>query len=147
VTRMDVMTELVDASSLRLLLVEDDPLQVTLTRRALELAGVAHTLEVAVDGATALEQLASGDLPDLVLLDLRLPGMTGHEVLREIRTQPATRRLPVLMLTSSREPADVALAYDEGANAYLVKPADLSEFRELGRAIATFWGQFVERPV
>ena len=130
-----------------ILLVEDDENDVFLFQRAMSKAGMIHPLQVARDGQEAINYLqgagkfacrAEFPLPCLVLLDLRLPFVMGLEVLRWIRQQ--LRAAPiVIILSSSREEADIAEAYSLGANAYLVKPAQTSELIEMVRVVSDFW--------
>ncbi len=138
-----------------ILLVEDDPDDVLLIRRALRNAKIANPLREVADGDEAIAYLSGangyGDrdanpLPVLVLLDLKLPRRDGFEVLRWIRAQPGLRRLPVVVLTSSRETADVNRAYDEGANSYLVKPVAFDALLELVRRVDEFWLYLSEKP-
>ncbi|MBI2934736.1 MAG: response regulator [Chloroflexi bacterium] len=125
-----------------ILLVEDNPGDVALTRRALSKSGVANELVVAEDGVQALKYLL-GDgqappspLPVVVLLDLKLPKIDGLEVLKQVRSNEATRLLPVVILTSSAEERDLVNSYNLGANSYIRKPVNFDEFakaiRELG---------------
>lgn len=123
-----------------ILLVEDNPDDATLTELALR-QGVSATLEIARDGQEALEYLFNGanDLPRLVLLDLRLPTVNGLEVLRRIRDHKRTCQIPVVIMTSSAAPNDVATAYTYGANSYIRKPVDYDQFAELIRLIGRYW--------
>jgi two-component system, response regulator len=129
-----------------ILLVEDDPNDVELTLRALTKHMAASHVEVARDGAEALERLLGGDspqrletLPRLVLLDLKLPKMNGSEVLRALRGDPRTKTVPVVVLTSSREDRDISECYEIGANSYIVKPVDFSQFSEVVRQLGLYW--------
>lgn len=131
-----------------ILLVEDNPRDVELTRRALHQANVANGVFLAEDGAEALEYLfgkdgsggcAPEDLPVVVLLDLKLPKVSGHEVLRKIRSEEKTRLLPVVVLTSSNEEKDVIASYDLGANSYVRKPVKFSEFAEAIKQLGLYW--------
>jgi two-component system response regulator len=131
-----------------ILLVEDNPQDVKLTRRALEKANVANKLIVAEDGAEALKYFfgedgdggwSQEDLPVVVLLDLKLPKVDGHEVLRRIRADEKTRLLPVVILTSSNEEKDIVASYDLGANSYVRKPVKFSEFAEGIRQLGLYW--------
>jgi len=131
-----------------ILLVEDNPDDVALTRRALAKNRIANHLVVAPDGVEALDYLhgtgahAGRDprvLPALVLLDLKLPKLDGLEVLRELRAHEATRLLPVVVLTSSNEEADVVRSYHLGCNAYVRKPVDFDEFAKAVSALGLFW--------
>ncbi len=122
------------------LLVEDDAADAELTLLALGRAGVDATARHVRDGESALTLLrASGSYPRLVLLDLKLPGTPGLEVLRQIRAEPATRHVPVVVFTSSAEPRDLTGSYGLGANAYAQKPVDFVAFSEAIRHICDFW--------
>ena len=128
-----------------LLLVEDDPNDVFLMNRAFRKAGFAEPLKVAEDGERAIAALSgAGDPPgwpgpSLVLLDLKLPRLSGFEVLAWIRSQPRLRGLPVVVMTSSKDKRDITRAYELGANAYLIKPASFGELVELVKCLAAFW--------
>lgn len=131
-----------------ILLVEDNPDDVELTRIAFAEAGSDHRLQVVTDGAQALDYLfAQGahagrdpaDLPAVVLLDLNLPKRNGREVLQAIRAHPATRSLPVVVLTTSAEPVDVDVVYELGANSYIQKPVEFERFVEVVRQIGLYW--------
>jgi CheY-like chemotaxis protein len=135
--------------------VEDNPDDQELTRRALEENDIANEIVVAQDGAEALDYLfgrgrwADRDLdvqPQLVLLDLKLPKVDGLEVLRRVRADERTARLPVIVLTSSREESDVAESYGSGANSYVRKPVDFTEFREAVRQVGLYWLLLNEPP-
>jgi CheY-like chemotaxis protein len=122
------------------LLVEDNPDDVALTSLALR-EGVPATIEVARDGQQAFDYLFNdaNDLPRLVLLDLRLPSTDGLEVLRRIREHERTCLTPVVILTSSSAPEDVAAGYRCGANSYARKPVDFDQFAGLVRQIGRYW--------
>ncbi|QSX79158.1 response regulator [Agrilutibacter solisilvae] len=137
-----------------ILLVEDNPDDVELTRLAFEEAGVTNRLVVVNDGAQALDYLfARGpyadrdpqDLPGIVLLDLNLPKLDGHEVLQAIRAEAATRTLPVIVLTTSVEPPDVESTYALGANSYIRKPVDFEQFVWAVRQVGLYWLVLKER--
>jgi CheY-like chemotaxis protein len=130
-----------------ILQVEDDENDVFFFQRAMNKAGLAHLLQVAHDGQEAIDYLQGlgkfakrekFPLPGLILLDLKLPFVMGLDVLKWIRQQPELTCV-VIILSSSREEGDVAEAYRSGANAYLVKPADVSKLEGLVRAINDFW--------
>ena len=138
-----------------ILLVEDNEDDALLIQRAFRRIGSVHPMQRLSDGEQALAYLA-GDgaysdreahpLPALVLLDLKLPRRSGFEVLEWLRGQPGLRRLPVVVLTSSRESRDVDRAADLGANSYLVKPVHFDALQELIRALGLYWLTFNERP-
>ncbi|HXN48070.1 MAG TPA: response regulator [Bryobacteraceae bacterium] len=138
-----------------ILLVEDNPSDVRLTRRALEQSHITNPLVVAEDGREALDYVfAQGahtgrdvtDLPRVVLLDLKLPRLDGLEVLRQLRADERTRRLPVVILTSSREQQDIMAGYDLGANSYVRKPVDFTQFAEAVRTLGLYWLLLNEAP-
>lgn len=131
-----------------ILLVEDNPDDEALTLRAFEKQNISNPIVVARDGVEALDYLfATGvhagrdadDLPHVVLLDLKLPKLDGLEVLRRIRADERTRTLPVVILTSSREERDVSTGYQFGANSYVCKPVDFTEFLEAARQLGLYW--------
>jgi CheY-like chemotaxis protein len=125
-----------------ILLVEDNPDDVELTLLAFERSKIANEIVVARDGQEALDLLAGRDpgvVPELVLLDLKLPRVDGLEVLRRVRADPRTRRLPVVILTSSNEERDVVAGYDLGANSFIRKPVDFNEFIDAARNLGMYW--------
>jgi two-component system response regulator len=131
-----------------ILLVEDNPSDVGLTQRALAKCNIANVLVVAEDGQEALDYLFNAgagvgrdvtELPALVLLDLKLPRVDGLQVLRQIRANERTRRLPVVILTTSKEEQDVAQSYDLGANSYIRKPVDFLQFVQTVSNLGLYW--------
>jgi len=133
-------------NSATILLVEDNPDDVALTLRALKSHKIGNEVVVLEDGEQALDYLfgsnggtAADDLPALVLLDLKLPKVTGLEVLQHIRADERTRVLPVVVLTSSGEERDVVESYSLGANSYVRKPVDFLEFTEAARQLGLYW--------
>lgn len=127
---------------MNILLVEDNPADMRLVREACSEAGVAADLHWAADGAAALELLRRGSpsaLPDLVLLDLNLPGLGGKELLAEIKGDPALATVPVVVLSSSAARRDVLDCYGGHANAYMVKPTDFEAYLALVRLIDAHW--------
>ena len=138
-----------------ILLVEDNPNDVLLIRRALGKANVPNPVQVVGDGEKAVQYLAGEGayadrsrhpLPMFILLDLKLPRKSGHEVLTWIRSQPGVRRTPVVVLTSSAEKADVKRCYDIGANSYLVKPVHFDALRDLMQTVGQYWLKANEAP-
>jgi len=131
-----------------ILLVEDNQDDIDLTLRAFRKSNVANRIVVARDGQEALDYLgvaganASLDpdgMPQVVLLDLKLPKVSGLDVLRALRTDERTRRIPVVILTSSRHERDIVESYDLGANSYVRKPVDFAEFIEAARHLGLYW--------
>ena len=127
------------------LLVEDTQDDVDLTLHCFKKNNISNNIVVVRDGVQALDYLfgkenkAAADLPMLVLLDLKLPKVGGLEVLRRIRAEPRTKRLPVVILTSSKQEQDRANGYDGGANSYICKPVDLDQFTEAIRQLGFYW--------
>lgn len=126
-----------------ILLVEDNADDEQLTLRAMRQSEVPNIIRVARDGAEALDHLfgesAGNRLPDLVLLDLKLPKVSGLEVLQKIRSNPKTRALPIVVLTSSDEERDIVESYNLGANSYIRKPVDFDEFIDAVRQLGLYW--------
>jgi two-component system, response regulator len=136
-----------------ILLVEDNPADEALTLRALKKANIANTVVVARDGVEAVEYLIPSDqdgatrkLPQLVLLDLKLPKLDGHEVLKRIRANARTQLLPVVILTTSVEDQDRLDGYRLGANGYVRKPVDFSAFAQTVTQLGLYWLVLNERP-
>ncbi len=124
---------------MRILLVEDLSSDAILFREALRDAGLAGDLHVVQDGRRALDWLRAGGAPDLMLLDLNLPGMNGREVLDEVRADPELSTLPIVIVTTSTSPKDIAFAYAHHANAYVRKPNGLDSLVGVARSIRDFW--------
>jgi len=135
-----------------ILLVEDSPTDIDLTREGLEMGKLANNLTVIEDGEEALAFLrregehADAIRPDLVLLDLNLPGKDGREVLEEIKTDPELMSIPVVVLTSSKAEEDIAKTYKLHANCYISKPVNFSRFVEVVKGIEDFWFSIVKLP-
>jgi two-component system, response regulator len=138
-----------------ILLVEDNPSDVELTQRALDKNHITNEVVVAEDGQEALDYLfgggkhagcLDGQMPALILLDINLPKIDGLEVLRRIRGDERTRRLPVAILTSSVEEQDIAASYDLGANSYVRKPVDFVQFAEAVKHLGLYWLLINEPP-
>ena len=138
---------------IEILLVEDNPGDVRLTREAFRDGRVSNNLNVVADGVEALaflrRQGAYDDAPrpGLVLLDLNLPRKDGREVLEEIKSDPALRRIPVVVLTTSEAEADILRSYDLNANCYITKPVDFEQFLLVVKSIEQFWLTIVQLPV
>jgi two-component system, chemotaxis family, response regulator Rcp1 len=137
---------------IEILLVEDSPGDVRLTREALREGKVLNELQVVGDGVEALDYLfqrnqhVGAPRPDLILLDLNLPKKDGREVLSEIKTDNALKRIPVVVLTTSQSEEDVLRTYDLHANCYIPKPVDFERFIEVVRSIDAFWLTVVKLP-
>lgn len=138
-----------------ILLIEDNQDDVDLTLRALARHNIANDIEVVRDGAEALDFLfARGEyahrnprsLPQLILLDINLPKVSGLEVLRQLRENQLTRMVPVVMLTTSSEERDVVESYTSGANSYVQKPIEFEEFNEAVRQLGVYWLMVNEAP-
>ena len=134
--------------TVEILLVEDNPNDVELALHALKKNNIANRIEVVRDGAEALEfifatgayaQRSIGNGPKVILLDLKLPKVDGLEVLRQIKSDPRTRAIPVVVLTSSREDRDIVESYNLGVNSYIVKPVDFEQFTEAVRTLGLYW--------
>jgi CheY-like chemotaxis protein len=141
--------------SLTVLLVEDNPRDVRLIQRAFDKADVPHDLHIVHDGEEALAYLvgegadaepSTAPRPDLILLDLNLPRMNGHEVLRHCKHDDRFKHIPIVVLTTSGHDEDIRQAYAAGANAYLLKPVEFARFTEIVQHLSTFWLDLVELP-
>jgi len=139
-----------------ILLVEDDPNDIILIKRAFEKTRITNPLQVVEDGEEAISYLAGkgpyGDrekysLPMLILLDLKLPRKSGHEVLEWLCQQPILKRLTVVVLTSSQQSSDINRAYDLGANSYLVKPVTFDALVEIVKTLNLYWLLLNEKPI
>jgi CheY-like chemotaxis protein len=145
-----------DPSTHTILVVEDNQNDIQLLKRAFKKAEITNPLQFLTDGDSAVAYL-SGDgsygdrvrfpLPALILLDLKLPRRSGHEVLGWLREQDQIRRIPVVVLTSSKQPDDVQKAYDIGVNSYLVKPVGFEALLEMMKAVGIYWTVLNEKPV
>lgn len=139
-------------SLVEILMVEDNPADVRLTREAFKDAKVLNNMSVVGDGEEALLFLrrqgsyAGVPRPDLILLDLNLPKKDGREVLAEIKSDPALKRIPVVVLTTSEDEKDILKAYDLHVNAYITKPVNLDQFMKVVEAVEDFWLTVVKLP-
>ena len=135
-----------------ILLIEDNEGDILLIEEALEEGRIASRLQVLRDGEAAIQYLrkqgayARAILPDLILLDINLPKKNGHEVLQAIKTHPDTRRIPVVMLTTSSSDEDILKSYDHYANCFITKPVDVGNFLGAVNQIEEFWLQLVRLP-
>lgn len=140
------------SSAIEILLVEDNPADVRLTQEALRESKISNRLHAVGDGEQALRFLrregehAESPRPDLVLLDLNLPRLSGREVLAQVKADPALRRIPVVVLTTSEAEEDIVRSYDLHANAYVRKPVDFHQFTDVVRLIEDFWFTVVKLP-
>jgi CheY-like chemotaxis protein len=135
-----------ETEPIAVLLVEDDPGDVVLIQEAFEHNKVRNSLHVVGDGVEAMEYLRSRPRPDLILLDLNLPRKDGREVLAEVKSDPAFRSIPVVVLTTSKAEEDILRSYDLHANAYVTKPVDFNRFIEVVRQIDEFFVTVVKLP-
>jgi len=137
---------------LNVLLVEDDPGDVLIAREAMAAGHLSTELEVVTDGVEAIAYLRRENgfkdarRPDLILLDLNLPRMSGHEVLAEVKKDPVLRRIPVVVLTTSQAHEDIAKSYDLHASVHVSKPVDFDEFAGVVKQIDDFFGNVAELP-
>jgi CheY-like chemotaxis protein len=138
-----------------LLLIEDQPSDAELALRALRDLDLGKRLRLVKDGAEALDfifgradyaERSVDDTPGLILLDLKLPKVGGHEVLRTLKSDDRTKHIPVVVLSSSKEDSDVERCYELGVNSYVVKPVDFGQFTETVQRIGTYWLETNERP-
>jgi CheY-like chemotaxis protein len=138
-----------------LLLIEDQPSDAELALRALRKLDLGERTHLVEDGATALDFVfgrndyagrAVTEAPALILLDLKLPKVSGHEVLRTLKSDDRTKTIPVIVLSSSKEDRDVRRCYELGVNSYVVKPVDFGQFTETVQRIGTYWLKTNERP-
>ena len=140
------------SSAIEILLVEDNPADVRLTQEALRESKLSNRLHAVGDGEQALRFLrregehAESPRPDLVLLDLNLPRLSGREVLAQVKADPDLRRIPVVVLTTSEAEEDIVRSYDLHANAYVRKPVDFHRFTDVVRLIEDFWFTVVKLP-
>src|SRR5680860_119595 len=129
--------------NLPILLVEDNPVDVDLTLRAFKKQNLTNPIIVARDGEEAIDQIKlwekGNQIPLVILLDLKLPKFSGLEVLKEIKSHPKFKTIPVIILTSSSEDTDVEKAYKLGANSYIVKPVEFDKFVEVAAQIELYW--------
>jgi CheY-like chemotaxis protein len=142
-------------SQITVLLVEDDLNDIFLVKRAFKLANLIHPLQIVTDGVEAVQYLIgegkyadrrTHPLPQLIVMDLKLPRKTGLEILEWLKKDGALKRIPVVIVSSSENPADINRAYELGANAYMIKPVDFHEVEHLFQSILKYWGQQCAQP-
>jgi CheY-like chemotaxis protein len=145
-----------DNEPVEILLVEDNPNDVELALHALKKNKVSNRIQVVRDGEEALDFIFGKDAssdgpseqrPKMVLLDLKLPKIDGLEVLKRLKSDPRTRSIPVIMMTSSREECDIVKSYELGVNSYIVKPVDFQQFTESVRQLGLYWMVMNQAPV
>jgi two-component system response regulator len=133
---------------IEILLIEDDPNDVKLALYAFQKSNLANNVQVLRDGAEALDyifckgsfaQREATHLPKVILLDLKLPLVDGHEILRQIKSDPRTQMIPVVVMTSSKEDKDLIESYKLGVNSYIQKPVDFDQFTEVVRQLGLYW--------
>ena len=140
------------SNAVDILLIEDNPVDVMMTREALADNKVLNPLKVAEDGVVAMQYLrregpyADVEMPGLIILDLNLPRKNGREVLQEIKEDPALKRIPIVVLTTSKSEEDILNSYELHANCYISKPVDFNKFLEVIRILNSFWFCVVTLP-
>lgn len=149
------MTKKMINSPIEILLVEDNPNDVELTLRALKKHSIANHIEIVRDGAEALDFIfctgpytdrSIENNPKMILLDLKLPKVDGLEVLRQVKSDPRTKTIPVVVLSSSREERDLVESYRLGVNSYITKPVDFEQFTEAVRQVGLYWLSLNQQP-
>ena len=140
------------AKAIEILLVEDNPAEVRLTIEGLKEARIANNLTAVMDGQSAIEYLQrrgkyrTATRPDLILLDLNLPGIDGRSVLKHIKEDPSLKIIPVVIITSSESESDIIKSYEAHANCFISKPIDVEGFTRVIRSIEHFWFTVVRLP-
>ncbi|MGZ4944552.1 MAG: response regulator [Halobacteriota archaeon] len=146
------MTEIIDVKPIEILLIEDNPVDIRMTKEAFKDCRVANNLHVATDGEAAMDfiyrrgEYADAPRPDLILLDLSLPTKRGNEILKEVNADLKLRSIPVVILATSDLDEDVMNSYCDYANAFITKPTDFDDFIAMVRSIGEFWLTFVKLP-
>lgn len=134
-------------STKKILLVEDNKQDEILALRAFQSVKINTIIKVVRDGAEAIDYLASQNPPHVIFMDIKLPKVNGHEVLKNIRQNPRTARIPVILLSSSSELSDISRGYELGANSYVRKPVEYSVFLNVIQALSNYWLEINESPV
>lgn len=146
------MSKMNPKRNIEILLVEDNPGDIRLTREAFEVYKIANTLSIVTDGEMALDYLnkkgtfKNVSTPDLILLDLNIPKKDGMEVLEEIKKSPKLKTIPVIILSTSENDADIRYAYENYANCYITKPIDLDSFMNVFQQFQQFWLSIAQLP-
>ncbi len=144
-----------DSAPFTVLLVEDDINDVFLVKRAFKMAHIQNPLQIVTDGEQAIQYLRGEDkyasravfpLPKLIVMDIKMPGKSGFEVLEWVKHDSLLRRIPVIIVSGSDHPADINRAYELGANAYMVKPVDFRKVEHLFESITHYWGLECAKP-
>lgn len=144
-----------ETTTAEILLVEDNPQDLEMTLRALRKADLSNRIHVSRDGEEALEFIFCGgpyagrnieDTPKVILLDLKLPKVDGLEVLRRVKGDPRTNAIPIVMLTSSKEPGDISGSYQHGVNSYIVKPVNFESFVAAVQELGLYWALLNQPP-
>jgi CheY-like chemotaxis protein len=144
-----------DTKAFAVLLVEDDLTDVFLVKRAFKAAQIKNPLQVVTDGEEAINYLrgagkyadrATYPLPKLIVMDIKMPRLTGFEVLAWVKSDPLLRRIPIVIVSSSDNPADINRAYESGVNAYMVKPVDYRKVEHLFSSLTHYWGLECAKP-
>lgn len=136
----------------KILLIEDSEVDVELIKIALKDSKYLNSLDICTNGEDGLDYIykrngyADFDSPDFVILDIKLPGISGKDVLEEIKNDPDKKKLPIVILTSSKSESDISEVYDKYANCYIVKPVNSEKFFNVIRKIEEFWISFVQLP-
>ena len=134
--------------AIKILLIEDNPGDIELVRTGFEDARVVNQLQIIEDGQVAFDFIVAGiDMPDIILLDINLPKVSGFEILAAIRTHEHSKHIPVIMLTSSEADEDIVKSYSHNANSYVTKPVDFEKFLYAIRSLEQFWLTVVKLPI
>ena len=137
---------------LTILLIEDNPADIRLMLEILRESEIPHDFHIATDGEEGLRFLRKGPpfesrpTPDIIFLDLNLPKVDGRQVLKEVKEDPALRRIPIVVMSTSAAPEDVTLAYNHYANCFITKPSDVAEFTRVAEVINGFWLRIARLP-
>lgn len=140
------------AKPIEILLIEDSPSDAALTIEALQAGKIGNNLNLVTDGVEAMaylrqqDRFAKSQRPDLIMLDLNLPKKDGREVLRELKSDPSLKLIPIIVLTTSKADKDVMQSYELNANCYITKPVDFQQFIDVVKSIERFWLSVVTLP-